>query len=140
MKKELVELEADIKAAQSQNLAYKAAQAEKEEHPEITIDDFAKVHLVTGEVLASEPVKGSKKLLKNTIKIGNETRTILSGIAKHYSPEEIIGKKVVVVENLAPRKMMGETSCGMILCAENEDGKLSLITNDKEFGSGCDVK
>jgi methionyl-tRNA synthetase len=140
MKKELVELEADIKAAQSQNLAYKAAQSEKEEHSEITIDDFAKVHLVTGEVLASEPVKGSKKLLKNTIKIGNETRTILSGIAKHYSPEEIVGKKVVVVENLAPRKMMGETSCGMILCAENEDGKLSLITNDKEFGSGCDVK
>lgn len=145
MKKELVELEADIKAAQAQNLAFKAAQAQKDEadevnYSEITIDDFAKVHLVTGEVVASEHVKGSKKLLKNTVKIGNETRTILSGIAKHYTPEEMVGKKVVVVENLAPRKMMGETSCGMILCAENEKGKLSLITNDKQFEGGCDVK
>lgn len=146
MEKELVALAADIKAAQAQNLAFKAAQekqaeeAEKETYPEITIDDFAKIHLVTGEVVASEAVKGSKKLLKNTVKIGENTRTILSGIAKHYTPEEMVGKKVVVVENLAPRKMMGEESCGMILCAEDENGKLSLVTNDKQFESGCDVK
>ena len=146
MKKELVELEAAIKAAQAENLANKAkkeAEKEKEEEEkpsEITIDDFDKVHLVTGEVIASEAVKGSKKLLKNTVKVGDEVRTILSGIAKYYTPEEMVGKKVVIVENLAPRKMMGEMSCGMILCAADKNGKLSLITDDKQFESGCDVR
>ena len=114
--------------------------AEKEKAEEITIDDFAKVHLVTGEVIASEAVKGSSKLLKNTVKVGENVRTILSGIAKHYSPEEMVGKKVVIVENLAPRKMMGEMSNGMILCAEDENGNLSLLTDDKQFESGSEVR
>ena len=146
MKKELVELDAAIKAAQAQNLANKAKNEASNENSsdetfsEISIDDFAKVHLVTGEVIASESVKGSKKLLKNTVKIGDEIRTILSGIAKNYTPEEMVGKRVVVVENLAPRKMMGEMSCGMILCAADKDGKLSLITDDKGFESGSDVR
>lgn len=146
MKKELVELEAAIKAAQAENLANKAKnekaeeKEEKETISEISIDDFAKVHLVTGEVIASESVKGSNKLLKNTVKVGDEVRTILSGIAKYYTPEEMVGKKVVIVENLAPRKMMGEMSCGMILCAADKDGNLSLITDDKQFESGCDVR
>ncbi len=146
MKKELVELEAAIKAAQAENLANKAKNEKTEEKDdnktisEITIDDFAKVHLVTGEVIASETVKGSKKLLKNTVKVGGEVRTILSGIAKYYTPEEMVGRKVVIVENLAPRKMMGEMSCGMILCAADKDGNLSLITDDKQFESGCEVR
>ena len=96
--------------------------------------------LVTGEVIASEQVKGSKKLLKNTVKIGDETRIILSGIAKYYTPEEMVGKKVVVVANLVPRKMMGEVSHGMILCAADAEGHLSLMTDDKQFPSGCEVR
>lgn len=147
MKKELVELAEAIKKAQEDTVVNKVkreeakqAEAEKENAEEITIDDFAKVHLVTGEVIASEAVKGSKKLLKNTVKVGENVRTILSGIAKHYSPEEMVGKKVVIVENLAPRKMMGEMSNGMILCAEDENGNLSLLTDDKQFESGSEVR
>ena len=147
MKKELVELAEAIKKAQEDTVVNKVkreeakqAEAEKEKAEEITIDDFAKVHLVTGEVIASEAVKGSKKLLKNTIKVGENVRTIISGIAKNYSPEEIVGKKVVIVENLAPRKMMGEMSNGMILCAEDENGNLSLLTDDKQFESGSEVR
>ena len=142
MKKELEELETALKAAQAESIANKTAKEEngKEEFNEITIDDFAKIQLVTGEVIASEAVKGSKKLLKNTVKMGDETRTILSGIAKYYTPEEMAGKKVVVVANLAPRKMMGEVSHGMILCAEDADGNLSLVSNDKGFGGGFEVR
>ena len=94
----------------------------------------------TASVIASEQVKGSKKLLKNTVKIGDETRIILSGIAKYYTPEEMVGKKVVVVANLVPRKMMGEVSHGMILCAADAEGHLSLMTDDKQFPSGCEVR
>ena len=90
--------------------------------------------------MASERMSGSKKLLKNQIKIGNETRQILSGLYPNYTPEEMVGKKVIVLTNLAPRKMMGETSCGMILCAEDKDGNLSLITDDKKFDSGCEIR
>lgn len=141
MKKELAELEAALKIAQSESIANQTTKEEEtEKFEEITIDDFCKVQLVTGEVIASEPVKGSKKLLKNTVKLGNETRTILSGIAKFYTPEEMVGKKVIVVANLAPRKMMGEVSHGMILCAEDSEGNLSLATDDKQFTSGCGVK
>jgi len=144
MKKELSELEAAIKAAQADTVVNKAKKAEEAKEEEkfgvITIDDFAKVHLVTGEVIASEKVQGSSKLLKNTVKVGEEVRTILSGIAKYYTPEEMVGKHVVIVENLAPRKMMGEMSCGMVLCAADKDGNLSLITDDKQFESGCDVR
>ncbi len=148
MTKELEELEAALKAAQEESIANKMKKAQEEaakkeeegeKWEEITIDDFCKIHLVTGEVIASEKVPKSSKLLKNTVKVGDEVRTILSGIAKHYTPEEMVGKKVVIVENLAPRKMMGEISKGMILCAEDKDGNLSLVTNDKAFGSGCDV-
>lgn len=141
MKKELAELESALKVAQSESIANQTSKEEEnEKFEEITIDDFCKVQLVTGEVIASEPVKGSKKLLKNTVKLGNETRTILSGIAKFYTPEEMVGKKVIVVANLAPRKMMGEVSHGMILCAEDSEGNLSLATDDKQFASGCGVK
>ncbi|HAG03889.1 MAG TPA: methionine--tRNA ligase [Lachnospiraceae bacterium] len=96
----------------------------------ITIDDFSKVELKIGEIIACERVKESKKLLKSTVKIGNETRTIASGISNWYTPDEMVGKKVVVCTNLAPRKMLGGKiiSEGMILAAEDSDGNLSVLT------------
>ena len=106
----------------------------------VTFDDFIKVKLLTGKIINSEKVEGADKLLKNTVQIGNETRTIVSGIAKYYKPEEIIGKTVVVVSNLPPRKLRGIESQGMLLCACNDDeDTLSLITTDKEMNSGCEV-
>ena len=107
----------------------------------ITIDDFCKVEMKVGEILACEKVAESNKLLKSTVKIGDETRTILSGIAKYYKPEEMVGKKVVVCTNLAPRKMLkGKyTSEGMILAAEDSDGKLALLSVDQDIQSGAEV-
>ena len=106
----------------------------------ITIDEFDKIELKIGEVVASEKVEKSDKLLKNTVKIGEEVRTIVSGIAKHYSPEEIVGKKVIVVTNLKPIKLRGIESCGMILCAVTEgDEILKLTTIDGDIPSGSEV-
>ena len=151
MKKELEELEAAMKKAQESSVANqtkkaeeaKKAQAEeKEEEPvqEITIDDFDKIKLKVGTVIASEKMKGSKKLLKNQIKIGNETRQILSGISPDYTPEEMVGKKVIILTNLPPRKMMGEMSYGMILVAEDENGQLALASVDKtDFADGSEL-
>jgi len=95
--------------------------------PEIVFDDFAKLDIRIGKVVAAEKMEKSNKLLKLTVNSGLDTRTILSGIALHYSPEEILGKQVTFVANLAPRKMMGIESQGMILMAEDKDGKLKLI-------------
>jgi len=105
---------------------------EEEKVPEITIDDFVKVQLRVGEIIACEKVEKSSKLLHETVKFGDEVRSVVSGIAKHYKPEELIGKKVVFVTNLAPRKVCGIMSEGMILAAEDEDGVMSLITPDKK--------
>ena len=111
---------------------------EQEKTPEITFDDFVKVELRVGEIIACEPVPKSNKLLKETVKFGDEVRTIVSGIAKHYKPEEMVGKKVVFVTNLAPRKICGIMSEGMILAAEDENGTLSLCVSDKaELLSGA---
>ena len=114
------------------------AKEEKEEEkvPEITFDDFVKVQLRVGEVIACEPVPKSSKLLKETVKFGDEVRTIVSGIAKHYTAEEMVGKKVVFVTNLAPRKICGIESQGMIMAAEDENGNLSLIVPEKDVPSG----
>ncbi len=115
------------------------AEAEKKEEPEyITIDDFCKVEMKVGEIIDCEKVPESNKLLKNTVKIGDETRTILSGIAKWYKPEEMKGKKVVVITNLAPRKMLkGKyTSEGMIAAAEDKEGNVKLLTVDGDIESG----
>lgn len=142
MKKELAELEAAMKEAQAASIANQEKRSEepKEAVPEITIDDFGKVKLKVGTVVASEKMPGSKKLLKNQIKIGSETRQILSGIAPHYTPEEMVGKKVIVLTNLPPRKMMGEMSYGMILVAEDENGELSLASVDKsDFSDGSEL-
>lgn len=114
----------------------------KEEKSEdyIAFDDFLKVKLFTGKVLACEKVPNADKLLKSTVEMGNETRTIVSGIAKHYAPEDLVGKTVIVVSNLAPRKLRGIDSFGMLLCAEDKDsGKLSLLTTLSDVASGSEV-
>ena len=144
MKKELVELEAAIKASQATSVANQQKAAEKDEESkypaEITIDDFAKVQLKVGEVLESKEVEGSRKLLRNIVKIGDEERVIFSGIKDSYAPGALVGKRVVVAYNLKPRKMMGEISNGMILCAEDADGKLCVLTtDDKDFASGSEI-
>ena len=112
------------------------AQPQEEKTPEITFDDFVKVQLRVGEIIACEKVPKKDKLLKETVKFGEEIRTVVSGIAEHYTPEEMVGKKVVFVANLAPRKIAGIVSEGMILCAEDENGKLSLVAPEKDVPSG----
>ncbi len=110
-----------------------------EKKPEITIDDFDKIQLQVGEVIACEEVKKSKKLLCSRIKIGSEVRQIVSGIKSQYSPEEMVGKKVVVVTNLKPAKLAGIESQGMILCAEDEQGNLALVTTEKDMPHGAEI-
>ncbi|OSZ78179.1 methionine--tRNA ligase [Chitinophagaceae bacterium IBVUCB1] len=108
--------------------------------PEITIDDFAKIDLRAGTILHAEKVEKADKLLKLEIDLGYEKRTVLSGIAMHFSPEEIIGKRVTVVANLAPRKMRGIESKGMILMAQNEEGKLIFVSPLDAAMNGSEVK
>ena len=110
----------------------------EEKVEEITIDDFFKVQMQIGEIIACEKVEKSSKLLHETVKFGNEVRSVVSGIAKHYKPEELVGKKVAFVTNLKPVKICGILSEGMILAAEDENGVLSLVTPDKaELASGA---
>ena len=108
--------------------------------PEITFDDFMKLDLRTAEVIACEKVKKSDKLLKLTLEVGGEERTVVSGIADHYKAEEMVGKKVIMVYNLKPAKLRGVMSEGMILCGEDEDGKLSLATLSDDMPAGCEVR
>ncbi|MCM1158596.1 MAG: methionine--tRNA ligase [Bacteroidales bacterium] len=110
-----------------------------EKKPEITIEDFDKIQLQIGEVIACEEVKDSKKLLCSKVKIGSEVRQIVSGIKAHYSPADMVGKKVVVVTNLKPAKLAGVESQGMILCAEDAEGNLALMTTDKEMPHGAEI-
>lgn len=112
---------------------------EEPKKPEITIDDFAAMELKVGLVLESKPVEGAKKLLVSQIKIGSEVRQIVSGIAQYYKPEELVGKKVVVVTNLKPVKLRGVLSEGMILCASN-DKELTIVTPDGEIEDGAEVR
>ena len=123
------------------NAANAPVKEEKQEEkvPEISFDDFVKVQLRVGEIIACEAVPKSSKLLHETVKFGDEVRSIVSGIAKHYKPEEMVGKKVVFVTNLAPRKVCGIMSEGMILAAEDEQGNLSLIVPDKDIASGANL-
>ncbi len=125
--------------AASEKPAEKPSEAE-EKLPEITIDDFAKVELRVGEVIACEKVKKSEKLLHETVKVGDEVRSVVSGIAKYYTPEEMVGKRVVLVTNLKPVKLCGVKSEGMILCAEDSEGNLSLISPEKVMESGAKIR
>jgi methionyl-tRNA synthetase len=107
--------------------------------PIIQFDDFAKIDLKTGTIIAAEKVEKADKLLKLEVDLGFETRTIVSGIALHYTAEEIIGKQVTVVTNLAPRKMKGIESNGMILMAEDQSGKLHFIKPETTIDKGSNV-
>ena len=107
--------------------------------PEIIYDDFAKIDLKVGTIVAAEKVEKADKLLKLQVDLGFETRTVVSGIALHYQPEAIIGKQVVVVANLAPRKMRGIESNGMILMAEDKSGKLHFVSPDSIIDAGSQV-
>jgi methionyl-tRNA synthetase len=107
--------------------------------PEIVFDDFAKIDLKVGTIVSAEKVQKADKLLKLSIDLGFETRTIVSGIALHFQPEEIVGKQVTVVTNLAPRKMRGIESNGMILMAEDKAGKLHFINPEEKIDAGSGV-
>jgi len=129
--------------------AAQAAEAEKAEapedvidieaKPEITFDDFMKMQFQVGEIIACEEVKKSRKLLCSQVRIGSEVKQIVSGIKAHYSAEEMVGKRVMVVTNLKPAKLAGVLSEGMILCAEDADGNLSLMVPEKEMPAGAEI-
>ena len=106
---------------------------------EITFDDFMKMQFQVGEIIACEEVKKSKKLLCSQVKIGSEVKQIVSGIKQHYSAEEMVGKKVMVLVNLKPAKLAGVLSEGMLLCAENDKGELALVTPDKDMPAGAEI-
>ena len=148
--KELAILEAEVPTTENKEepkaeakAANKKAEAKKEEVQEvseITIDDFAKVELKIGEVIECEKVPKADKLLVSKIKIGEEVRQIVSGIAAYYTPEEFVGKKVVVVTNLKPVKLRGILSQGMVLCASDDNGNLVAVGPLGEMVSGAEVR
>ncbi len=125
------------KKAESKSKEESSAPVQK---PEITIDDFSKVDIKVGVVQSCEPVKKSNKLLVSQVQIGSEVRQIVSGIRQFYSPEEMVGKKVLVVTNLKPVKLCGVLSSGMLLAASDADGNLSLCTTEKEIIDGSEVR
>ncbi len=110
-----------------------------EPKPEITYDDFSKLQFQVGEIIACEEVKKSKKLLCSQVKIGNQVKQIVSGIKAHYSAQEMVGKKVMVLVNLKPATLAGVVSEGMLLCAEDENGELALLVPEKEMPSGAEI-
>ena len=110
-----------------------------EAKPEITFEDFEKLQFQIGEVIACEAVPKSKKLLCSKVKVGSSVKQIVSGIHKYYTPEEMVGKKVMVLVNLKPAKLAGVLSEGMLLCAEDADGNLSLMTSEKPMPSGAEI-
>lgn len=136
--KEVMEKVAEIEKAQKEEAAGEKY-PEVEKKPEISIDDFDKVQIQVGEIIQCEPVPKAKKLLVSQIKIGAETRQIVSGIAKYYKPEEMVGKKVAVITNLKPCKLCGVESQGMILAAGDDEGNLSLVTVDKDIVAGSEI-
>ena len=140
-----LDLEEVLKKAEEIQAAQKAAAGgvqypQVEEKPEITIDDFDKIQIRVGEVLKCEPVPKAKKLLVSQIRIGDEVRQIVSGIAKYYKPEEMVGKKVAVITNLKPCKLCGVESQGMILAAADDADNLSVLTVDKDMIAGSEIR
>ena len=110
-----------------------------EAKPEITFEDFEKMQFQVGEIISCEAVKKSKKLLCSQVKIGSQIKQIVSGIKAHYTPEEMVGKKVMVLVNLKPAKLAGVLSEGMLLCAEDADGNLALMTPEKKMPAGAEI-
>lgn len=146
--KDVLEKVEALKAAQqaASGVAEEKAE-EKEEAPvidiepkaEIEYDDFSKLQFQVGEIISCEAVKKSKKLLCSQVKIGSQVKQIVSGIRKYYTPEEMVGKKVMVLVNLKPATLAGVVSEGMILCAEDADGNLSIMTPEKEMPAGAEI-
>ena len=152
-KPEILFARMDINEVMEKVEAMRAAEAPKEEKkeepeeavidieakPEITYDDFAKLQFQVGDIIACEAVKKSKMLLCSQVKVGSQVRQILSGIKAYYSPEEMVGKKVMVVTNLKPAKLAGMLSEGMLLCAEDADGGLALMKPEKDMPAGAEI-
>lgn len=136
MKEALAKVE-EIQKKQTGEAEIKYPKVEPKE--EISIDDFDKIQIRVGEVLQCESVKKSKKLLVSQIRIGEEVRQIVSGIAQHYKPEEMVGKKVAVITNLKPVKLCGVESQGMILAAGDDEGNLSVLTVDRDMIAGSEI-
>ncbi|WP_029688113.1 methionine--tRNA ligase [Thermoanaerobacter sp. A7A] len=120
------------------NVIEEKAEKEEKKIDYITIEDFAKIQLRVAEILEAEKVEGSDKLIKMKLKVGEETRQIVGGIARYYTPEELVGKKIIIVYNLEPKKLRGIESQGMLLAASTE-GKMSLLTVDKDIESGAKI-
>ncbi|MGN0158839.1 MAG: methionine--tRNA ligase [Brotaphodocola sp.] len=143
--KEVLEKVETLMAAQKaeSGAAEEAAEEEPvidiEAKPEIEYEDFAKLQFQVGEIIACEAVKKSKKLLCSQVKIGSQVKQIVSGIKAHYTPEEMVGKKVMVVVNLKPAKLAGVLSEGMLLCAEDADGNLSLMVPERKMPAGAEI-
>lgn len=134
---DLEEIQKKAQEIAEKNAGVSYPKVEKKET--MTIEDFDKVQLQVGEVIACEPVKKAKKLLVSQIRIGDEVKQIVSGIANHYKPEEMVGKKVAVITNLPPAKLCGVVSEGMILAASDDKGNLSVLTVDKDIISGSEI-
>ena len=148
--KEVLEKAEKIQAEQAAAAAAENGTADTEENqeepvidieakPEISYDDFAAMQFQVGEIISCEAVPKSKKLLCSQVKIGSQVKQIVSGIKAHYSPEEMVGKKVMVLVNLKPAKLAGVMSEGMILCAEDADGNLSLMVPEKKMPAGAEI-
>ncbi len=105
----------------------------------IKFQDFQKIELVVGEVLEAEKIEGSEKLILLKVNVGDEVRQIVAGIGNFYQPEDLIGKEIVVVVNLEPKKLMGYESQGMLLAAVKEDGELVLVVPEKKIGPGTKI-
>ena len=139
----------DVEKREEELAAAMMAEAEPEESeeavidmeakPEISYDDFAKLQFQVGEIIACEAVPKSKKLLCSKVKIGSQVKQIVSGIKAHYSPEEMVGKKVMVLVNLKPATLAGVVSEGMLLCAEDAEGNLALLTPEKDMPAGAEI-
>ena len=146
-KPEILFARLDAKEVQAKVEELNASKQTKDDEPvidieakeEITFDDFEKMQFQVGEIIACEEVKKSKKLLCSQVKIGSQVKQIVSGIKKHYSAEEMVGKKVMVLVNLKPAKLAGVLSEGMLLCAEDENGELSLMVPEKKMPAGAEI-
>ena len=130
---------ADSETADGAAEAKEEAVIDIEPKEEITFEQFGTMQFQVGEIIACEEVKKSKKLLCSQVKIGSQVKQIVSGIKAHYTPEEMVGKKVMVLVNLKPAKLAGVLSEGMLLCAEDAEGNLSLMVPEKEMPAGAEI-
>lgn len=133
MQAEAAEIPGEVKEKANENVI------DLEAKPEITYEDFAKLQFQVGEIISCEAVKKSKKLLCSQVRVGSQVRQIVSGIKAHYTPEEMVGKKVMVVTNLKPATLAGILSEGMILCAEDEEGNLAIMKPEKDMPAGAEI-